>query len=128
MLREDQNYLAEMATLGPKDHKLGIDIKIHIYQPGRAERLSHGPRVKCFKPNTSSDFSITLNVDPNKMYLVGSYDKILSTKDFNKLFGLIKKYRIPLLNMWWDAYMTSSELRGEMDEIDLGVEVEQKGY
>jgi hypothetical protein len=68
----NEDYLYEMATLGPKDHKLGIDIKLHILQPGQ-HKLSHGPRVKCFKSGSDKDFSISLNEDETKMFLVGEY-------------------------------------------------------
>jgi hypothetical protein len=39
---------------------------------------------------------------------------------------LIQKYRIPFLNMWYDSYMSSEELMEEINEIDLGKEVERR--
>jgi hypothetical protein len=123
---EEEYYLFEMATISPKTHNFGIDVKLHIFQPGRKFRLSHGPRVKCFKPNVDGDFSISLDEDESKMFVVGKYDKVLSTRDFNKLFSLIQKYRIPFLNMWYDSYMSSEELMEEINEIDLGKEVERR--
>jgi hypothetical protein len=43
-LTEEMIY--EMATLGPKDHNLGVDIKLHILQLGD-RTIQHGPRTKC---------------------------------------------------------------------------------
>jgi len=58
------------------------------------------------------------------MEVIGNYKDLLSTKDFNKLFELVKFYRIPFLNMWYDSYMSFNELKNEMDQLDKGFEVE----
>lgn len=113
----EQEYLFEMSTIGSKVHQFGIDIKLHILQPGK-NKLSHGARVKCIKSNINSDFSISLNEDPTKMFLIGDYSKLISTKEYNHLFELVVKYRIPFLNMWHDPYMSQDDLREQMDDID----------
>jgi len=71
ILKEDTIF--EMATLSPKDHNLGVDIKLHILQPGD-KQLSHGPIIKCLKSNNDKNFSISLNVDKHKND--GSYWKL----------------------------------------------------
>lgn len=112
----------EMSTVGPKVHRFGIDIKLHILQPGD-KQLPHGPRVKCIKRENNSNFSITLNENADKMECIGDYKELLSTKEFNLLFEKIKKYRIPFLNIWYDPIFDQDELRDQMDKIDLGNEV-----
>lgn len=123
-LREEN--LFEMANINPKVHQFGINIKLNIMQPGKIIKLSHGPRVKCFTNNSNSDFSISLNVDEDKMQVIGDYKELISTKEFNILFSLIKKYRIAFLNMWYNPKMDSYEWKEQADQIDLGIDIEQE--
>lgn len=116
-LREEN--LFEMANINPTTHQFGIDIKLNVMQPGNI-KLSHGPRVKCFTNNSDQDFSIALNVDAEKMFLVGDYHGLITTKEFNRLFALVTKYRIPFLNMWYNPKMDSYEWKQQVDEIDAG--------
>lgn len=118
----DSELICEMSNINPKDHNLGIDIKLHILQPGN-KQLQHGPRIKCIKRNSNFDFSISLNVDVNKIMLIGDYAPLISTKEYNILLNYIKKYRIPFLNMWYDPYMDQHELFSQMEELDGGFEV-----
>lgn len=122
---DSKEYLYEMSTIGPKSHRFGIDIKLHILQPGK-HKLSHGPRVKCIKQNINKDFSISLNEDVDKMFLVGDYQDIINTKEFNILFKMIKKYRIAFLNMWYNPYMTQDDLLEQFSDIDSGIKVEKQ--
>lgn len=116
----------EMATLDPSDHGFGINIKLNILQPGD-KKLPHEPCVKCFKRGAEHDFSIELNEEPAKMRLIGDYSEVITTKEFNKLFEAVKKYRIPFLNMWFDSQMGFGELREQMAKVDAGEEVEFVG-
>lgn len=105
--------LFEMANIGPKTHKFGIDVKLNILQPGD-RKISHGPRIKVFRGD--KDFSITLNKDASKMKIVGK--SFLSPKETKTVLTKVSKYRNAFLNFWNNQQMTTDELREEMDAID----------
>jgi len=119
-----ENFIFEMATIGPQAHKLGVNLKMHILQPGR-KQPPHGPRVKFFtKGMETSGFSISLNEDPQKIRLVaGDYMAFLTESQFNALLEKVRKYRIPFLNMWNDPEMTQDELIEQMQDVDAGRKV-----
>jgi hypothetical protein len=102
-----------MANVGPRDHKFGVDVKLHIYQPGD-QKLQHGPRIKIFKSN--QDYSITLNSDPNKMFIVGK--SFLNNRENKIVLDNVRKYRSAFIKFWNDPNMTTEELRDLMDIID----------
>ena len=119
-----EDFIFEMATIAPKDHKLGVDLKMHIYQPGE-KKLSHGPRVKFFKHTKGDSFSISVSKEPNRINLVaGKIDGLITESELNALVQKIRKYRIPLLNMWRDPGMSQEELIDQMRDVDAGRPVE----
>jgi hypothetical protein len=119
-----EDFLCEMASFSPKQHGFGVDIKINIMQPAD-KYLPHGPRVKCYKSGINGDFSISLNIDPDKIKVMeGDYTKFLSTKEVNLLIKKIIKYRIVLLNLWLNPRMTGTDAEDEFRQVDSGFEVE----
>lgn len=112
----------EMATLGPKDHKLGINVKINILQPGPNVRPGgHGPRLKIFTTDYNTNFEITFSESPEETgNIIGDYKKIVNTKVLNQLIQVAHKYRRAFLKFWNDPGMSPSELRDEMSQIDQG--------
>jgi hypothetical protein len=107
----------EMATLHPREHGFGLDVKLNILQPGD-KKLPHEPRVKVLKKGHDADFSIMLSEDPDKMQLIDEYEGIISTKEYNKLFADVQKYRMPFLAFWRDSNMSVLELRELMAAVD----------
>ncbi len=116
--------IMDMANIGPRSHKFGVNLKMHILQPGN-KKIQYGPRVKFFKKGLEfSGFSISLNEDGSKIkFISGSYKTLINTTELNSLIERIQKYRIPLLNMWNDPDMTQDELLDQMELIDQGKEV-----
>jgi len=114
------NLIFEMANISPQAHKFGVNLKMHILQPGDRQ-MPHGPRVKFFRHVPGDGFSISLNQDVSKIGIVaGVSSKIATVSDVNKLIDCVKKYRIPLLNMWSYSGMSQDELLEEMAEINAG--------
>jgi len=116
--------IMNMANIDPRSHKLGVNLKMHILQPGN-KKIQHGPRVKFFKKGLEfSGFSISLNEDVEKIkFISGSYKLLINATELNSLIEKIQKYRIPLLNMWNDPDMTQDELLDQMKLIDQGKDV-----
>jgi hypothetical protein len=56
----------------------------------------------------------------NIKLISGTHKNHISEKKLNNLISNIKKYRIPLLNMWYDPSMTQKELLDQMKDIDKG--------
>ena len=109
-----------ITNVAHQDHKLGVALKMNIMQPGN-DTCTQEPRVKFFKNSSSCDFSISINKDPVKIELVdGDYTQLISERTLNRLIEQVKKYRIPLLNMWHDSGMSQSELLSQMGAVDDG--------
>lgn len=114
--------LLEMANLGPEDHEMGVDVKIHMLQPG-AMQLPHGPRAKFFRLSKDVNFSINIQSDPSKMGVVeGDPDKIIPRGSLPVVLESLRKYRFAYLFFWFDSRMTRSELTKLMKRIDNGEE------
>lgn len=125
---EPFDAIFEMANVAPEDHRFGVALKMHILQPG--DRWpGHGPRVKFFKKNPRVDyFSISLHPDAARVSLVdGEPSGLASASEVNILIAKVKKYRVPLWNMYFDPSMTQRELLQEMAAVDAGHEVAVRG-
>lgn len=122
----NNHVLMEMANVGPKFHRFGVDVKLHVMQPG-TKSLNHGPRIKVFKQDPEINFSIILSEDPNKVEIAsnsGDPGKVLrSESDQKKVVAGVKKYRKAFLKFWNDSSMTTDELRELMDKIDNGEDI-----
>jgi len=119
------DFILEMANVGPQIHKFGVNVKMHLLQPGD-KQLSHGPRAKFFKNSIDDGFSISISSTSSKVKVVSGEDsKIVSEGEMNTLVEKVRKYRIPLLNFWRNSNMTVDELRDQMDAIDEGQAVEE---
>jgi hypothetical protein len=114
MLQEDNDLILEFANMSPAMHNFGVDVKLYIFQPGD-KQLSHGPRIKVFKPKVSGDFSITLEEQPR---VIGDYKNIVTTSELNKLITNIKKYRTAFIQFWNDSQMDTNELINLFQQID----------
>ena len=116
---EDLEYkkILEMANIGPEMHRFGVNIKLHLLQPGKS--FPHGPRVKFFKEDPNVSFSVSLSHDPTKIKLVSGHRPTVSQPDLNKLIAGVIKYRKPSLKFWDSPGMTVDERRGLMGQIDI---------
>lgn len=125
---ERQDVIFEMANIAPEDHGFGVNLKMHILQPGD-KQPGHGPRVKFFRNDPRKDcITISVHLKEEGIRLVGEAPKGLATRaEINRLIENVKKYRIPLWNMWYDSGMTQRELLQEMDAIDRGGNVPPRG-
>lgn len=102
----------EMANIGPKSHRFGVDVKLHLLQPG-TRKLSHGPRVKVFRG--TDEFVITLNTDPDKMRIIGT--SFLNSQETKRVFRNVVKFRSAFLQFWNDPKMDTDELHDLMDDL-----------
>ena len=118
-----EEALYSMANVPAKIHKLGVDVKLHLYQPGN-KKIPHAPRVKVFRKSLEDGFSVILDKDLTKMKV--KRKPFLKEKEFKKVVDGIKKYRIPFLMMWHDETMDVFELRSLMDKVDKDVKLELK--
>lgn len=124
-----EDFIFEFANVPNRIHRLGVDIKLQVSQPGDKE-YPHAPRVKVFRHSDDEPeaFTISLNIDPVKIKLQdGTFSGLLSRGQFKNLMEFVKKYRIPLLNLWYRPGADILELRDEMDAIDRGEDVESYG-
>jgi hypothetical protein len=104
--------LLEMASIGPKLHKFGINVKLHIYQPGD-KKIPHGPRIKVYSMNGSEDFSISLSNDASKInHITGA--SFLSDRELEFLIGKIRKHRASFMKFWNDPKMSVDDLLDEL--------------
>jgi|GEM_PF-3337720 len=117
-----QDAVFEMANIPERVHHLGMDIKLNVAQPGD-KRYSHEARVKVFRNNIKISFEITLDKNPAAMKLVGDFEILLNRKQYNRLIEFVKKYRMPLLNLWNNQEMDVDEFEIQMKAVDSGVEV-----
>jgi hypothetical protein len=111
--------IEEFANIGPRSHKWGVDVKLHLMQP-EDKKLQHAPRIKVFRgswTNYGENFTITLTEKP---FIVGDYKKVVTSREMKMLMNNVVKYRIPLLNFWYDSHRDLDELRDQMDIIDAG--------
>lgn len=112
----------EMANIPERIHRLGMAIKLNVAQPGDRQ-YPHGPRVKVFKNDIKVSFEITLDKTPEKMKLVGDYSILLNRGQYTKLLAFVKRYRMPLLNLWHHQEMDVDEFEAQMKAVDAGVEI-----
>jgi len=111
---EKESHIFEMATLSPKEHKFGINVKIHILQPGD-KKLPHGPRLKILKNNTEL-FVITLP-KIGEPEIIGNTQE-LKKQDVSILLSTAKQYREAFVRFWFDSYMSVDELMNFVDSIN----------
>jgi hypothetical protein len=115
LMNRETELILEFANMTPTDHRFGVDVRLHVMQPGDNEHLQHGPRVKVFKTKPGPDFTITLEEIPR---VIGDYTKVIPERDKNILLDKIRIYRTAFLKFWNDSGMAISELKEIMDEID----------
>jgi len=117
-----QDAVFEMANIPERVHHLGMDVKLNVAQPGD-KRFKHEARVKVFRNDIKASFEITLDTNPATMKLVGDFSILINRKQYNQLFEFVKKYRMPLLNLWNHQEMDVDEFEVQMKAVDAGVEV-----
>lgn len=110
---------ADMANISSDEHGFGIDVILNIMQPGE-RKYKHGPRIKVFKKDPDTNFSIALSKDSDDLEVIGDPIKVLRRKDLPLLLKNIKKYKNAFLMFWYDRTMSSSGLQTLMRKIDKG--------
>lgn len=108
---EKLESIYEMANLSQKDHKLGIDLKIHIEQPGD-KVPSHFARVKVFRGNydtTKDIFTVSL---PDQAVRGGNI-KWLSSKEYKRVMSFIENNTDNFIAMFKDVGLAISDLTWE---------------
>lgn len=125
---QQQQPIYEMVNVAPEDHGFGVNLKMHILQPGD-KWTGHGPRVKFFRHNSKTDcILISLHPDASRIAIVArGKDAPATGREENILLAKVKQYRVPLWNMYHDPDMTQRELLLEMGEIDAGRQVLLRG-
>jgi ABC-type phosphate transport system ATPase subunit len=78
-----KDLILEFANMDPEEHKFGVDVNLHIYQPGQV-KLSHGPRIKIFKNKPGPDFSISLEDTPR---VIGNWKLVVKKNELNILLN-----------------------------------------
>lgn len=120
--RQECRGIYEMANIPERVHRLGMNIKLNIAQPGD-KRFSHEARVKVFRNDINESFEIAFGKNPATIRLIGDFNILLNRKQYNRLVEFIRKYRMPLLNLWNHQEMDVDEFEAQMKAIDEGVEV-----
>jgi hypothetical protein len=118
-LEKENNLILEFANIAPSEHKFGINLGFHVMQPGD-KKLKHGPRAKFFAKGHETEFCITISDNPK---VVGKWSELVTQSELNKLIANIKRFKVPLLNFWYDSKMYSKDLVDQMDAIRNGKEV-----
>lgn len=125
----NQQPIYEFANVPQRVHHLGMDIKLHIAQPG--DRVyQHGPRVKVFRhdPSEENAFVIRLSPQEQEVELIEvTFSGLMNRGQFNKTLAFVRKYRIPLLNLWNRPGADIMEFQDEMKLIDQGETVPFNG-
>jgi len=109
----DTEIILEFANISPKDHKFGVDVKLHLMQPGK--KLQHGPRMKIYRKGIQGDFSISINDNPK---VIGNWNNFVSKRELNLLITNVKFYKESLLKFWNDSRMDTNELINLMRNQD----------
>ena len=120
-ISKEDDLILEFANMSPRMHNFGVDVKLHVFQPGY-KQLNHGPRVKVFKTKDLS-FTITLEKEPR---VIGDYKGIVTKQELNKLIEKIKKYRNAFIQFWNDPDMDTDELYTLFVQIDKKFTVEEQ--
>mgnify|MGYP000941614113 CR=1 FL=1 len=112
----------EMANIPERVHRLGMDIKLNVAQPGD-KRFSHEARVKVFRKDIKESFEIAIGKNSSTTKLIGDFNILLNRKQYNRIIEFVRKYRMPLLNLWNHQEMDVDEFEAQMKAIDAGIEV-----
>lgn len=115
-IERENDLILEFANIEPYEHNLGIDVVMHIMQPGD-KKLKHGPRAKFFSHGSKEEFCVSINDHPK---FIGNYRALISERDANKLLQEIVIFKIPFLNFWYDSRMTTGMLAKEMSQVRSG--------
>jgi len=118
-LIKEEELILEFATIGPKSHKFGVDVKLHIMQPGD-KKLQHAPRVKIIKKGVNGDMSIRID----NQEVIGDYTKFMTSKELKIIKSKIVHYKNAFLNFWNDPDMDSDEFLDMFSQIDRGFTIE----
>ena len=119
---EDCESVFDMVTMSPVEHRLGVDLKANILPPGRRKR-GCGPRIKFFK-GLDMDRCFVVSLDPDRDKIAVSKGDpsalVVVGEDLRTLLENVRKYRMPLLHMWYEPGMTHCEMLEEMRAVDKG--------
>lgn len=106
-IRELQDVM-EMANLDKKTHKLNIDVKLNVLQPGK--KLKHGPRVKVFRGSlkNKNKKEFVLSIEQYPKLLAG--DIFVNRKEYQLIRDFVSDNYEALLQFWNDSDMSVGEL------------------
>jgi len=113
---KEESHLIEMTNIGPKLHRFGIDVTLHLLQVGDF-KLSHGPRIKILKGKKEL-FVITLPKDIRDLKIIGDTDE-LKSKDIKTLINIAKHYKEAFVSFWCNKYMKVDDLLDYIEAINL---------
>lgn len=113
---ELKDHIVEMANIDSRTHGFGVDVKLHLMQPGNS--LRHGPRVKVFKKTLQDSFSIILSKKESEIILDPNtdYKPLLNKTQYLQVLDGVKRHRIAFLKFWNTPTMTVDELKDLMNK------------
>ena len=115
--------LNEMAVLSPDQHNFDVDVKIHILKEHEEQKLRHSPRIKVYKKFNEQNFTISITDEPK---VIGRYKDVVSTKELNHLIECVVKFKMPLLNYFYDVTYQKYDMIIDIQSIEEGDEVEKR--
>lgn len=116
LIANEDNLILEFANIAPRDHRFGVEVNLHVMQPGD-KQLEHEPRIKVYTGSWQSgpNFTITLEENPR---VIGDSSNVVDGKQLKILVQNVKKYRSAFISFWNDSGMTTAELKDLMDKIN----------
>lgn len=112
----DDVLIEEFANIAPETHKFGVDVRFHLMQPND-KKLQHGPRLKVYKISWLKGENFTISISDNPI-VIGNWKQVVTKKELNILLDKVKKYKVALLNFWYDPSKTTYDFEKQMKMID----------
>lgn len=116
-------FLSEMAVMTPDQHNFGVDVRFHIMKEHEGYKLRHGPRIKVYNKFEMQNFSISISDQPK---VIGNWKGMINKKELNNLIECVIKYKIALLNYWYDITYQKYDLIDDIQSIKEGNEIEKR--
>jgi len=118
------------SNYGLEMFNINIDLNIRIYQAGNLNTFEN-PFVEFYNMKSDDIFSVSIGRKEEDIKLIyGSFNSLITKDEFQVLINQIKKYRLAILNVWFDPYISSSRIQTLIKKIDDGkrVNVVKKDY
>lgn len=117
--------IAEFANIPQRVHHLSVNVKLQVAQPGDRE-YKRSPRIKVFRQNPGEPEAFVIKLSENSAdirLMEGTFSSLMNREQFKQLLDYVKKYRVPLLNLWYRPGADIFELQDEIAAVDRGEEV-----